>query len=124
MSKKLMLHISPVGNRESIKKNGLTLNSEGMLFLTEPLEVEYPFFFNEETQEIEPHWISMDRLLAWKELFLSEYDIWVVEVNPKDLEPDDVAEWEAEWNYIYRKPIANPRLGISGRKLNAKPWEE
>ena len=125
MAKKLMLHISPVSNRDSIKKNGLRLNSEGMLFLTEPLEVEYPFFFNQETQELEPHWISIDRLLAWKELYLPEYDVWAVAVNPKDLEPDDVAEWEARWNHIYRKPIPNPNLLVSGRKLNTlKPWEE
>ena len=121
MGKKIMLHISPVENRESIKKNGLRLTN-GMLFLMEPVEVCYPLFYGEDG--LEEHWITLDRLVAWKQLFLPIYDVWMVEVDDKDLEPDDVAEWESVWCHIYRKPIAKARLICAGRILNKeRPWE-
>lgn len=93
--KKILFHISPIENLESIKENGLLLNDDGELFLLDESKVKY-YIFGE---------FKVSELIAWNQLSLKEYLMIEVEVEMDELIGDEVAELTRDYQYISYDPI-------------------
>lgn len=98
--KKILFHISPIENLESIKENGLLLNDDGELFLLDESKVKY-YIFGE---------FKVSELIAWNQLSLKEYLMIEVEVEMDELIGDEVAELTRDYQYISYKPIAPNKI--------------
>ena len=117
-----LFHISRPENRESIREKGIVPNKEGQVFLyKEGKMYTQPFVID---GEVEYHNWSTERKIAVSQLFLSRYDVWMVEVPSKKLEKDDVAEYSADQQFIYKGRIRYPKLVARDVAVDIKhPWD-
>lgn len=104
---KRYFHITRKENLKSIKKNGLTSNKEGDIFLFEFERYVHPVF--NETNYVINH-------IAENQAFIDGECI-LIEVNPagfeNDLFSDDVAEFTARWQWILKQPTIKPEFIIN-----------
>jgi hypothetical protein len=98
---KIFWHITKKENLENIKKNGIKANEDNEVFLLDDSEIQHPFH----TQSF-----FVSKFVALNQLFLNEFVIIAVDVEGLELEPDDVAELTAKYQYIYKGDIKPNRL--------------
>jgi hypothetical protein len=98
---KIFWHITKKENLENIKKNGIKANEDNEVFLLDDSEIQHPFH----TQSF-----FVSKFVAFNQLFLNEFVIIAVDVEGLELEPDDVAESTAKYQYIYKGDIKPNRL--------------
>lgn len=98
---KIFWHISEKENLESILKNGIKANEDNEVFLLDDREIQYPLH----TQSF-----FVSKFVALNQLFLDEFVIFAVDVEGLELEPDDVAELTAKYQYIYKGDISPERI--------------
>ena len=70
--KKLLYHISHIENLESIKKNGLLVNDDSMLFLLDDVDFIDPIFKVSN---------KVSDIVAWNQLFLKDFLLIGVDVD-------------------------------------------
>lgn len=98
---KIFWHITKKENLESIKKNGIKANEYNEVFLLDDSEIQHPLH----TQSF-----FVSKFVALNQLFLDEFVILAVDVEGLELEPDNVAELTAKWQYIYKGDINPNRI--------------
>lgn len=94
--KKLLYHISHIENLESIKKNGLLVNDDSMLFLLDDVDFIDPIFKVSN---------KVSDIVAWNQLFLKDFLLIGVEVDDSILHSDDVAELTRDYQYYIKSNI-------------------
>lgn len=117
-----LFHITKIDNIDSILTEGLKVNDNGELFLFKQNEWKYPSYALAGTPT---HWVFLGNLIAMNQLFMKEYALFEVDVNENDLEPDNVAEYTAEDQFIYHKNIEPDKIEYCCNiKYDVKkPWK-
>ena len=98
--KRLLYHITPKENVDSILKNGLIANEQNDVFLFEDYLVKW---YNGKE-------VYVDELIANNQLFLKEFALFFINADGLELIKDDVAELTAEFQFIHKGNIAKERL--------------
>lgn len=98
---KIFWHITEKENLASIKKYGIKANEDNEVFLLDDREIQHPLH----TQSF-----FVSKFVALNQLFLDEFVILAVDVEGLELEPDNVAELTAKWQYIYKGDINPNRI--------------
>lgn len=98
--KRLLYHITPKENVDSILKNGLIANEQNNVFLFEDYLVKW-----HNGKEV-----YVDEIIAANQLFLKEFALFFINADGLELIKDDVAELTAEFQFIHKGNIPKERL--------------
>lgn len=98
--KRLLYHITPKENVDSILKNGLIANEQNDVFLFEDYLVKW-----HNGKEV-----YVDELIANNQLGLKEFALFFINADGLELEKDNVAELTAEFQFIHKGNIPKERL--------------
>lgn len=105
--KKILYHITPIENKESIQRDGL-IPKDGKVFLFEDVDIPYPEgLFRTDKWSNNKRMIPVSDIIAKVELHIKEYALFKVEVDTDTLFADnDCGEKEVmDYQYYTCQPI-------------------
>lgn len=106
-----IMHITPIKNLDKILEEGLYANADGEIFVFEDTSISFPavkVVNGEPIIERRDEYIG--DLIAMNQIFAEEYA--QISIDPDgievELEPDNVAEFSAKWQWIVKQPFIAP----------------
>lgn len=106
-----IMHITPTANIDKIMDEGLKANADGEIFVFEDGGLFIPTFKvvdGKPTANRKSEYIG--DLIAKNQIFVEEYAL--ISIDPEgievELEPDNVAEFSAKFQWIIKQPIILP----------------